>query len=64
MHITISPTLQKIGTLAAAVGLALGAATQPASAATGDTTTFLLTSDHCTGTCGGGINPQRRLGVL
>ena len=64
MHITLSPTLRKIGTLAAAVGLALGAATQPASAATGDTTTFLLTSDHCTGTCGGGINPQASFGSI
>jgi len=64
MHITLSPTLRKIATLSAAVGLALGAATQPASAATGDTTTFLLTSDHCTGTCGGGDNPQASFGSI
>src|SRR5258706_2675343 len=64
MNITLSPTLRKIGTLTAAVGLALGDATQPASAATGDTSTFLLTSDHCTGTCGGGINPQASFGSI
>jgi len=52
MKTTLSPTLKKIGALAAAVGLTLGAATQPASAADGDTQTFLLTSDHCTGGCG------------
>jgi hypothetical protein len=45
------------------VGLALGVATQ-ANAATGDTTTFLLTSDHCTGTCGGGLNPQASFGSI
>ena len=55
-----SPTLRRLGTLAAAVGLALGAAMQPASAATGDTTTFLLTSDHCTGGCG----PQTSFGTI
>jgi|KBSMisStandDraft_5_1062788.scaffolds.fasta_scaffold28865_5 hypothetical protein len=64
MQHTHSPTLQKIGTLAAAVGLALGAATQPVSAADGDITTFLLTSDHCTGTCGGGDNPQASFGSI
>ena len=52
MTTTLSPMVRKIGTLAATVGLALGAATHPASAADGDTQTFLLTSDHCTGGCG------------
>ena len=63
MQTTLSPNLRKISTLAAAVGLALGVATA-ANAATGDTTTFLLTSDHCTGTCGGGLNPQASFGSI
>jgi len=52
-------TLKKIGTLATAVGLAIGVAT-PASAATGDTATFSFTSDHCTGGCG----PQASFGSV
>ena len=51
MQTTLSPTLRKLSNLAAAVGLALGAAA-PASAATGDIAGFDLTSDHCTGGCG------------
>ena len=50
--------------LAAAVGTALLAVSSLANAADGDTLTFLLTSDHCTGTCGGGATPQASFGTI
>jgi len=56
----------KKSALAAAVGTALAVASSMASAISVENSslTFLLTSDHCSGTCGGGANPQPSFGTI
>jgi len=56
----------KKSALAAAVGTALAVASSMASAISAENSslTFLLTSDHCSGTCGGGANPQPSFGTI
>jgi hypothetical protein len=56
----------KKSAIAAAVGTALAVASSMAGAISVEnpSLTFLLTSDHCTGTCGGGANPQASFGTI
>jgi len=56
----------KKSALAAAVGTALAVASSMASAISVENSslTFLLTSDHCSCTCGGGANPQPSFGTI